>query len=587
MSHTLIYLNPIKRPLSEIIPRFFEPILLNKWYLVRWITIAILLWFFWIFNVYMLKEITKSIELWNKIVFENLFISYVIILVIYYILNFVMRDWWWAETYYQNVKNIHRIYVKKFISLDNNAVENIWTGKMISLIDRWISAWTHLITDSVNTWTKLIITIIFSVYMIFTLGWIYFIFCILFFIWIHYLIWFLNKFAMQHRKRRNEIDNEYTGQLVKILMSKFEILQNNKTAREIEILDDYSVQAKIGNLKVNHYLVLMFGWTRIILSILLVWIYYFVWYWIFKHTFTISDLVGLTALLTLIDNSIWDYVDFYKSFTQEFSRVLNLWDNFDEIKQIKWYNIGKDFTYKKWNIKIENLIFGYQEDKIFKDFSLEISWWIKTAFVWESGSGKSTLVKLIVGYLHPEGWKIIVDSQNLSETKLKSYYQNIGYLTQDPSVFDGTILENLSYWSKEKIPEKVLKKAISQAECSFIYDLKNWLDTEIWERWVRLSGWQKQRLAIAKIFIKNPKIILLDEPTSALDSFSEEKISTALNNLFKWRTVIIVAHRLQTVKQSDDIIVLEKWKIIERWNHEKLMKKKWVYYKMIELQSGF
>jgi ABC-type multidrug transport system fused ATPase/permease subunit len=104
---------------------------------------------------------------------------------------------------------------------------------------------------------------------------------------------------------------------------------------------------------------------------------------------------------------------------------------------------------------------------------------------------------------------------------------------------------------------------------------------------VRLSGWQKQRLAIAKIFLKNPEIILLDEPTSALDSFSEEAITIALDELFKWRTVIIIAHRLQTVKKSDEIIVLEKGKIVQRGNHNSLVEQWWVYAKMLELQSGF
>lgn len=104
---------------------------------------------------------------------------------------------------------------------------------------------------------------------------------------------------------------------------------------------------------------------------------------------------------------------------------------------------------------------------------------------------------------------------------------------------------------------------------------------------MRLSGGQKQRLAIAKIFLKNPEIILLDEPTSALDSFSEEQITIALDELFRNRTVIIVAHRLQTVKKADDIIVLEQGKIVERGNHESLVAKNGIYNRMLELQSGF
>jgi ABC-type multidrug transport system fused ATPase/permease subunit len=218
---------------------------------------------------------------------------------------------------------------------------------------------------------------------------------------------------------------------------------------------------------------------------------------------------------------------------------------------------------------------------VFENFSLNIKWNQVTAFVWESWGWKTTLMKLISAFIEQNTWEIIIDWQNLREINLMSYYQEIWYLTQEPNVFDWTILENLTYWSKEKITEAKLKKAIKNAKCEFIYDFKNWLNTEIWERWVRLSWWQKQRLAIAKIFLKDPKIIFLDEPTSALDSQSEKLIHESFKELFKWKTVIIIAHRLQTVKSADEIFVIEKW------NHESLLKKKSYYYNMIELQSGF
>jgi ABC-type multidrug transport system fused ATPase/permease subunit len=204
-------------------------------------------------------------------------------------------------------------------------------------------------------------------------------------------------------------------------------------------------------------------------------------------------------------------------------------------------------------------------------------------------------MKLLAGYMRPMEGKLLVDGQDITDIRLDSYYPHIGYLTQDPSVFDGTIEENLLYSmatekykrqnTKDKIqktknalhssllipsdsPEESVKKdikrdkkiaeAIELAECQFIYELENGLQTEIGERGIRLSGGQKQRLAIAKIFLKNPEIILLDEPTAALDSYSEQKVAKAFERLFAGRTVIVIAHRLQTVKSADDIIVLEK-----------------------------
>jgi ABC-type multidrug transport system fused ATPase/permease subunit len=266
---------------------------------------------------------------------------------------------------------------------------------------------------------------------------------------------------------------------------------------------------------------------------------------------------------------------------------------YDSIPPIQWYDIGKEFVCQQWDIVCDAMSAWYKDDnEVFDSFSLRIAGGKKTALVWVSWSGKTTLVKLIAGYLKPTKWAVYVDDQNLSEVALKSYYQHVGYLTQDPSVFDGTVRENLTFAldsgtiQNEELQEKV-KRAITQAKCEFIYDFPQWRETEIGERWVRLSGWQRQRLAIAKIFLKDPHIVILDEPTSALDSFSEDAITQAMHNLFEWRTVIIVAHRLQTVKQADDIILLENGQVQERGTHQQLVQQWGKYAKMLELQSGF
>ncbi len=204
------------------------------------------------------------------------------------------------------------------------------------------------------------------------------------------------------------------------------------------------------------------------------------------------------------------------------------------------------------------------------------------------------MIKLIAGYIHPQFGSISVDKQELPNgqnddfVSLQSYYQHIGYLTQEPNVFDGTIYDNLTYALDDNvIDDDVINQIIESSQCQFIYDFPEGLQTHIGEKGIKLSGWQRQRLAIAKIMLKNPQIILLDEPTSALDSFSEEEVTKALHNLFVWKTVIVIAHRLQTVKQADEIIVLESGKIVERWNHNELVKHAWQYAKMLELQSGF
>lgn len=134
----------------------------------------------------------------------------------------------------------------------------------------------------------------------------------------------------------------------------------------------------------------------------------------------------------------------------------------------------------------------------------------------------------------------------------------MGYLSQEPAVFDGTVYENLTYGidTGTVITDTRIQESLQKAQCDFVYALPSKLQTEIGEKGIRLSGGERQRLAIARLFLENPEIIILDEPTSALDSFSESKISQALETLSKNKTLIVIAHRLQTVKNADTIVVL-------------------------------
>lgn len=237
---------------------------------------------------------------------------------------------------------------------------------------------------------------------------------------------------------------------------------------------------------------------------------------------------------------------------------------------------------------MQDVDFWYVENApILEKFSYTFEAGKRYALVGPSGGGKTTIMKLASGFLSAKKGRVAVDDFDLSTVNLSTFYSNIGYLTQDPQIFDGTIRDNLVQGKSSHALESDIVEALRKAQCEFVFDLPEGLETEIGERGVKLSGGQKQRLAIAKIFLKNPHIILLDEPTSALDSFSEEKISQAFHNLFEGRTVLIIAHRLQTVKEADMILVLEGGQIAEQGNHSELVEKKGIYAKMLELQSGF
>ncbi len=284
-----------------------------------------------------------------------------------------------------------------------------------------------------------------------------------------------------------------------------------------------------------------------------------------------------------------DLSDFMNEFLSNFIQLQQWWKLIDGLTPFVQYEQGKKFKLGKWEIQFKNVWFAYQENEeaAIKNMNIVFTWGKKTALIGPSWSGKSTMMKLIAGFLSPTNGTICIDGQDLSSIALKTYFHHVWYLTQDPLVFDATIRENLLLGLPKYTHESTIIEALKFAQCDFVFGFADGINTEIWEKWVRLSGGQKQRIAIAKIFLKNPEIILLDEPTSALDSFSEEQVSKALHKLFEGRTVVIIAHRLQTVKEADEIIYIENGEIQEQGTHQGLVAKNGSYARMLELQSGF
>ena len=580
----------VKRWLSgkERLRRFLKPLKWDKKASIRYFIVYWLRPVFWIFSIIMIEIITKNIEQWDK---ENFLISLLIFLawsIIIHLAWILLRNRWWPHA--STLLDIHTYepVVKQILLADNTKFERLWTWKVVAIVNSGLDTRNRLLTNFISNVASLSLTFCFTLYLMYRINFRFILVFILILTIVSIVVIHANNKTVKQRNISRDLYNERTRKFVRISMSKFEILQSNKMDYEINSLNSNTYKRYLSEKKRSLVTEFIFKTPEFWWFLLRFLIFMIIWYWIFWGTFSYSELVMFSWALSLIDGVISNFVNVYFKFTSEFNKLDKLWETLNDLTVKQNFNTDlKPFKFKEWNINIKTVDFIYYRTKVFDNFSVKIEWGKTTAFVWESGWWKTTLIKLIAWYIIPNKWYVSVDSQDINKVNKVTYYKHIWYLPQEPSVFDWTIYENLLYALDYEPSKQQLDDVIKLSRCEFIRDFKDWMETEIWERWILLSGWQKQRLAIAKIMLKNPDIVLLDEPTAALDSINEEQISIALNNLFKNKTVVVIAHRLQTVKNADKIFFLEEWKIIEEWTHKELIKLNWKYKKMLDLQSGF
>jgi ATP-binding cassette subfamily B protein/subfamily B ATP-binding cassette protein MsbA len=247
-------------------------------------------------------------------------------------------------------------------------------------------------------------------------------------------------------------------------------------------------------------------------------------------------------------------------------------------------NGTEEFVRLESDIEMENISFAYQQALILKEISLTIQHRKVTALVGPSGSGKSTLTNLLLRLYDPKFGSIIVNEKNLKEYDIGSYRNHIGYVSQDPFVFNASIKENICF-GMEYTEEEIIHAAKLAHAHEFIISLSEGYNTIIGDQGLRLSGGEKQRVVIARAMIRNPEILILDEATSSLDNISEQAVQTAIDSVSKECTTVIIAHRLSTIHNADRIYVLEYGKTIESGTHDELMKHDGAYAKMYALSQ--
>lgn len=254
---------------------------------------------------------------------------------------------------------------------------------------------------------------------------------------------------------------------------------------------------------------------------------------------------------------------------ERFSEIMSVPDEVDE-GSIVIDEIRGDVEFK-------NVSFHYDPEaecevrEVINNLSMKISAGETLALVGPSGGGKSTICNLLPRFYTIQEGSISIDGNDVSDITLESLRKNIGIVSQNVFLFDGTVRENIAYGSPEATNEEIVEAAKKANIHDYVMTLPQGYDTQVGERGVKLSGGQKQRVSIARVFLKNPKLLILDEATSALDNATEMQIQSSLEELSRGRTVIVVAHRLSTVKNADRIMVIDEGNIIESGTHEELI----------------
>ena len=239
----------------------------------------------------------------------------------------------------------------------------------------------------------------------------------------------------------------------------------------------------------------------------------------------------------------------------------------------------------KDSISFENVGFSYQDDSILHNINLTVKKGKLVALVGSSGAGKSTLADLVPRFHDVSEGQLLIDGINIKNYSLHSLRKQISIVTQEPILFNDTIAANIALGKPEATEDEIIAAAKIANAYDFIIKKEGGFNSTIGDRGSKLSGGERQRLTIARAVLKNPPILILDEATSALDTESEKLVQDAINNMMQNRTSIVIAHRLSTIRHADEIIVMQKGKIMERGNHETLLAQNGYYQKLIEMQE--
>lgn len=305
-------------------------------------------------------------------------------------------------------------------------------------------------------------------------------------------------------------------------------------------------------------------------------------------TLTVGVLIAFTAYIGRFWAPINTLAGFYNSLLTAISYLERIFETIDEPVAVKDAEDAIEMPEVKGKVEFKNVSFSYEEgSKILKDVNFTAQCGETYAIVGPTGAGKTTIVNLISRFYNVDSGEILIDGVDISKVTLHSLRKQMGIMMQDSFIFAGTIMDNIRYGNMEATDEQVIAAAKTVCAHDFIMEMEDGYNTEVNERGSRLSAGQRQLISFARALLADPKILILDEATSSIDTETEIVLQKGLNRLLAGRTSFIIAHRLSTIKNADCILYVAKGDILERGNHEELMKQKGEYYKLYMSQYDF
>ena len=555
--------------------RLFKEVIKNNLkMIIFYVLIGIIINFLDLYSVTYYQKILDAFQFQTLTIVP--LITYGVLLLISTILGYI-------ENYpEQQVKN--KLYLdfklqslKKMKSIDYLEYQKIGTGRLTQKAEDGATASRDIM---INFWLKLfrylLPTAIFSLIFIFRVKKEYVLFVFLGYI----IVVIISNLILKKLYKLKEsilLNKEFLNKnLVRGFMELVVLRTNKKFDTELKVTKEGIKNIVDGKTKIKLVHEIFFTVFALIVNILKVVV---LGYAVLKSDLSVGAVVTVISLLGKAYEPIAifnvEYVD-YKLNKVTVNKYIELLD----IKDDEALNSGLKLKELSGNVEFKNVSYSYNNEKnIINNLSFKINKNSSVALVGESGSGKSTIIKLIMGLIKYDKGNILIDDKELSKLNLNSVYDNVTYVSQEAPIFDGTLRENLIF--DKKIPDEEIIKVLNLVCLDKFYEkLENGLDTELGEKGVRMSGGERQRVALARLFFDDSKIIILDEATSAMDNITEKLVMENVVKQLDNKTLVVIAHRLETIKDVDKIYVLSDGIIQEEGKYNELLDKNGYFTKL-------